>query len=95
MPAKKRPTRKPAKKKPTRARKKRATTRGSRRTVEELVHLQQQAVGRIADLWANAADRAAKGNFGVAQWVTDYTELWGGLTDDYSKAVKLIFRTKR
>jgi hypothetical protein len=92
MPAKKRSAGKPKRKK---ARAQKAKRSGRQNTVAELVRLQQKAVGRMADVWANAADRAAKGNFSVTQWLTDYSELWGGLTDDYAKALKTMFPTKR
>ena len=91
MPARKRSTAKPAKGK----RRAKARTSRDRSPVEEFVRLQQRSVRRVADVWANAADRAAKGTFSVTQLIKDYTSVWGDMVDDYAKAIRTIAPKKR
>lgn len=72
-----------------------ATGATRRRTIEDFVQLQQKSVSRVATLWANAADRVAKGNFSLTQLMSDYTNMWGELASDYSKALKKAGPGKR
>jgi hypothetical protein len=93
-PPRKPPRKKAKKRKPRRTKPAPSGSKKKGRTVEELVRLQQKSAGQMARLWANAADRAAKGDFSVTQWLTDYTDMWGELAADYGNALRAMFPKK-
>jgi hypothetical protein len=61
----------------------------------ELIQVQQQFVGRVADFWSKAASRLAEGNFDLTAWLTDYSDIWKGMVDDFAVVLKTTLPKKR
>jgi hypothetical protein len=77
--------------KAAKAKKRRRSKAAKKDIVQDLVKLQQRAVGRWSRYTTNAAQLTSQGSINPKDWMDHYTTLTRGVIEDVGDFVKLVF----